>query len=107
MEELNWLAKLENLFVKVLIPALVGVSINLAITSRKKTMSIFNIVMSVIVGVGMAWMFSFPIGHFFSEDWQSPMIALVGISGDKIANWLIYRFNVDKFIDLLIDWYRK
>lgn len=70
-------------------------------------MTVFNIVTSVIVGVGMAWLLSELVFHHFSEHWQAPLIALVGISGDKIANWLIFKFKVDKLIDVLIDWYRK
>lgn len=104
MDDLSWL---KNLSVKVLIPAIVGVGINIAITSRKKTMSVFNIIMSLIVGVGMAWLLSGVVLKTVPEVWQSPVIGLIAISGEKIANWIINKFNIDKFIELLIDWYRK
>lgn len=105
MEELG--SEIKNLVVKILIPAIVGVGINIAVTSRKKTMSVFNIITSLIVGVGVAWLMSGVVLNNVSEVWQPPVIALLAISGEKIANWVIYKWNVDKIIESLIDWYRK
>lgn len=105
-EQTDW-EGLKNLVVKILIPAIVGVGINIAVTSRKKTMSVINIIMSLFVGVGTAWLLSGVVLHNVSEMWQPPVIALLAISGEKIANWIIYKWNVDKFIESLIEWYRK
>jgi len=107
MEETGFWENLRNVVVKILIPAVVGVGINIAVTSRKKTMSVFNIITSLITGVGMAWLLSGIVIHNFSDVWQPPLIALVAISGEKIANWIIYKWDVDKLIESLIDWYRK
>ena len=107
MEEQGHWEEVKNLFIKVLIPALIGVSIRLAITSKKQTMSVFNIIASVVVGCGVAWLFSGIIMDNFSEQFQPLIIALMAISGEKIATWVIYKWNVDKLIDSLIDWYRK
>lgn len=98
---------LKNLVVKILIPAIVGVGINIAVTSRKKTMSVLNIIVSLFIGVGVAWLLSGVVLNNFSEVWQPPLIALLAISGEKIASWVIYKWNVDKVIESLIDWYRK
>ena len=106
-EDLSWIGTLQNWLIKFLIPALVGVSINLAINSRKKTMSVFNIITSAIVGIGVAWLLSGIVFHYFDEIWQAPMIAAAAISGEKIANWVIFKFNLDRLIDVLIDWYKR
>lgn len=106
MEDQVW-EDLKNLIVKILIPAIVGVGINIAVTSRKKTISVFNIVISLVLGVGVAWLLSGVVLNNVSEVWQPPVIALLAISGEKIANWIIYKLNVDKLIETLIDWYRK
>lgn len=106
MEDQGW-ESLKNLIIKILIPAIVGVGINIAITSRKKTMSVFNIILSLFVGVGVAWLLSGVVLNNFSEVWQPPLIALIAISGEKIATWTIFKLNVDKLIEILIDWYRK
>lgn len=107
MEDQGLWENLKNVVVKILIPAVVGVGINIAVTSRKKTMSVFNIITSLIIGVGMAWLLSGVVLNNFSVIWQPPLIALVAISGEKIANWIIYKWNIDKLIESLIDWYRK
>jgi len=107
MEEVGIWENLRNVVVKIIIPGLVGVSINLAIQARKKTMSVFNVVTSLIVGLGVAWILSPAITAVVSEEYRPPLIALVALSGDKIATWAIVKFNVDRLINLLIDWYRK
>lgn len=105
MEELG--SELKNLLVKIFIPALTAVSMKIAIDSRKKTITIFNIITSVIVGVGMAYLFSGVILSTFSDDMMPLMVGLVAISGEKIGNWLIYKFNIDTFIEALIEKYYK
>jgi hypothetical protein len=99
--------EIRNLLIKVLIPALVAVSIKIAIDSRNKTVSVFNIIASIVTGVGMAYLFSGLILSNFSNEWIPLMIALVAISGEKLGNWVIYKFNVDTFIETLIEKYYK
>lgn len=107
MEELSAWVSFKNLLAKVLIPALVAVSIKIAITSRKSRMSVFGIVSSIVVGVGSAYLFSGLVRDTFSDNVQPLVIALIAISGDKIANWLIYRFNVDSLIQTIVEKYYK
>jgi len=97
--------ELRSLLIKVLIPSLVAISVKLAITMRKHNMTILNIVSSVIIGVGSAYLFSGFIFKHFSDEAATLMIAMVTISGDKIGNWLIYKFNVDSFIRAMIEKY--
>lgn len=101
----------KNPVVKILIPAMVAASVKIAVESRKKTMSVFNIITSIIIAVGTAWLLSGLVFKVFSEEYHTPVIALVAISGEKFASFIILRFNIDKslskFIEFLIDWYRK
>jgi hypothetical protein len=106
MEKLS--EELRTLLIKILIPALVAVSIKIAITSRKNPMTLFNVITSIVIGVGSAYLFSGLVINNFSDEWVPLMIALVTISGEKIGNWLIYKFNIDLFIEALIEkYYRK
>lgn len=98
-------AELENLLIKVLIPALVAVSIKIAIASRKSNMTVFNVIASIVIGVGSAYLFSGIILNNFSDEYVPLMIALITISGEKIGNWIIYKFNIDTFIEALIEKY--
>lgn len=100
--------ELENLFVKVLIPALVAISIKIAIAGRKKGMSVLNVVTSIVIGVGFAYLFSGIVMSSFSDDYIPLVIALVTITGEKIGNWVIYKLNIDLFVEAFIEkFYRK
>jgi len=106
MEEIQ--EEMRTLWAKVLIPAFVAMSIKIAIDSRKKPITIFNIIASFVTGVGAAYLFSGVILNNFSDDFVPLLIALVAISGEKLGNWIVYKFNIDTFIEALIDkYYRK
>jgi hypothetical protein len=106
MEEIQ--EEMRTLWAKVLIPAFVAISIKIAVASRKNSMTVFNIITSIVIGVGSAYLFSGVILSTFSQDYVPLMIALVTISGEKIGNWIIYKFNIDTFIEALIEkYYRK
>lgn len=107
MEDQGFWESLRNVVVKIIIPGLVGVSINLAIQARKKTMSVFNLVTSVIIGIGVAWIASPWIFDTVSEEYRGAMIAMVALGGDKLANWAITKFNIDRFVELMIDFFKK
>lgn len=68
-------------------------------------MTVFNIITSIVIGVGSAYLFSGVIINNFSDELIPLMIALITISGEKIGNWIIYRFNIDTFIEALIEKY--
>lgn len=106
MEEIG--NELKQLLIKIFIPALVAISVKIAIDSRKRTISRFNVVASVVTGLGMSYLFSGLILSNFSSDWVPLMVGGVAISGEKLGNWLINRFNLDAFIEMLIEkYYRK
>ncbi len=105
MEKLS--EEVQNLLVKIIIPSLVAVSIKIAISSRKTGMTTFNVITSIVIGVGSAYLFSGLIISNFSDDYIPLMIALVTITGEKIGNWIIYRLNIDSFIEALIEKFYK
>lgn len=92
-------------FVKILIPAIFGVGIKIAIEMKKdKTkVSFFNVCVSMFVGVAGAYIFSGVVQKNFGEDYQSVVIAFLAIITDKIAEYVIYKFNVDIFLSALFD----
>ncbi len=67
----------------------------------KKTnnkVSLINVVLSMITGVGGAWLLSGPIQEYCSETYLPAGIALVAIISDKIAEFIMYKFKFDVFI---------
>ena len=93
------------LLTKILFPAFLAVGIKLAVEMKKtKTkISIFNISLSMIIGVGGAYLSSHLVRSNFSEESVPAIIALVAITSDKIGEFLIYKLNIDLFLTSLFD----
>lgn len=89
--------------VKIVIPATVGVSLKVAIQMRKEKISFINVVLSFVVGIASAYLFSSIIDNNVPKDYQSIAIAIVAISGEKIGEWLVYRMNIDGFLQAILD----
>ena len=95
--------ELKDLLVKIIIPSLVAISIQLAVKIKKQKVSFFSAFASVIIGVGCAYLSSgFVLNNF--DDATLP-IACITIIGEKIAYWLIYQFNFDLIGDGLVEYF--
>lgn len=94
-----------QLFVKILIPAIFGVGIKIAVEMKrdKTKVSIFNVCLSMFVGVGGAYLMSGIIQNEIPANYQSVAIAFIAIISDKIAEFVIYKLNVDTFLTALFD----
>ena len=92
-------------FVKILIPAIFGVGIKIAIEMKKdKTkVSFFNVCVSMFVGVAGAYICSGLVQSSFSKEYQPIVIAFIAIITDKIAEYVIYKWNVDIFLSAVFD----
>ena len=91
------------LIFKVLPPALIAVTVSIAFKMKKERITIFNAFLSIIIGVGMAWLISPFILDIKSEKWHVPLIALVAISGDKIAEYFVYKLEVELILKAIFD----
>lgn len=103
--------ELRELIVKILIPSLIGISIKLALKIREGRLSFFNACTSVVIGIGFAYLFGGIVLSYFSERWAPAIIAAITMTGEKIAYWVIYRFDFDvigdAFIERLKNWIIK
>lgn len=103
--------ELRELIVKILIPSLVGISIKLAVQSKQGRVSLFNMISSIIVGFGLAFLFGDLVVSYVHEKWSAAVIAAIAMSGEKIAYWVIYqlRFDIigDAFIEAIKNWILK
>jgi hypothetical protein len=93
-------------FIKILFPAFLAVGLKIAIEMKKtKTkVSVFNIILSIIIGVGGAVIASGAVQAYFSKDVGVPVaIALVAILSEKIGEFLIYKLNIDIFLTALVE----
>lgn len=97
-------------FVKIILPAMLGVGVKLAVEMKKdKTkVSFFNVVLSMFIGVSGAWLSSGLISKMLGNEMQSIAIAFIAIISDKIAEFIIYKLQIDVFLTAffngLFDW---
>lgn len=96
--------ELKDLLIKIIIPSLVAISIKLALETRKGKLSVFNAITSVVIGVGCAYLSSNWVMHTFSDGKIPIVIACITVVGEKIAYWLIYKFDFDVVGDSLINY---
>ncbi len=92
---------------KILVPALVALSIKIAIMNQQKKVSIFQVVTSFVTGIGSAYLFSDLVMDSFETHYIPLVIATITISGEKIGYYLIYKFNVDLMIENFIERFKK
>ncbi len=103
-KEPNFWYELNSFFVKIAIPAIVGISIKLATQIKKEKMTFIRVVISFTTGIGCAY-FVYP---FLNETKFMPLIiGVVSISGEKIMEFLIYKWNIDLFLTSLIEAIRQ
>ncbi len=100
-----------NLFIKIIIPAIVAIGIKVAIEMKHTRITIFSALSSLMIGVGCAFLSAGIISANVGEEAQPIVIGIVAIVGDKIAFWLIYKFNFDKIgaalSDLIVNFIKK
>jgi hypothetical protein len=90
---------------KIIFPAFLAVGIKIAIEMKKnKTrVNFFNICLSMIIGVGGAWLSSDLVLSSCDVNNVPIVIALIAITSEKIGEFLIYKLNVDLFLTAVFD----
>ncbi len=92
-----------NFFLKIIIPALVGVGIKIAIQMKKEKVSLISVCLSIIIGCGFSFLFGFFIIHNFNEKYVPALAGLIGITGEKIGVWVIYKWKIDTLLQHIVD----
>lgn len=94
--------EIKSFLIKIILPALVALSIKIAIQHKQEKVSAFNVVCSFITGIGSAYLFSNVVICNFSDEWTPVIIAMVAISGEKIGYWAIYKLDIEKIMESLL-----
>lgn len=98
-ERFKYLTDETIIFLSKFLPtALIAVSISTALKMKKERVTIMNVITSFIIGVGVAWIFSAFIYDIKNEKFHTPLIAIIAISGEKIAEYFIYKWDVEGFM---------
>lgn len=100
-----------NFFVKIILVALIAMSVKIAILVKKGKISILNILLSFIIGVGFAAITGTLVLESFKPHWVPIVIGAITLIGEKVGNWIIYKLNVDAmmqdFVEYLTRKYKK
>ena len=98
------LEELSTFFFKIFIPAFIAISVKVATQIKQEKMNFSRILISFVAGIGCAY-FVFP---FVEGKWTPLIVGVVAMSGEKIAEFIIYKWDVDKVIrNLLSNWIGK
>ena len=90
-------------FFKILLPPIVGIAVKIAVKMEKERMTVKRIALAFIIGVGVTWLSSPIIFNAVSSTYSPMILAVVAITADKIAEYFIYKFNVDGFLTALFE----
>mgnify|MGYP003652052555 FL=1 len=103
-KDVTIIEELSTFFFKIFIPAFIAISIKIATQIKKEKMNFSRVLISFIVGIGCAY-FIFP---FVEGKWTPLIVGVVAMSGEKIAEFIIYKWDVDKVLRTLIsNWITK
>jgi uncharacterized membrane protein len=88
-----------NFFIQVVLVALVAMSIKIAIQMKKEKVTLMNIILSFIIGMGFAVLTGNLVMEKFSPTWAPLVIATITLIAEKVGFWLLYKFNVDSVME--------
>ena len=90
--------QLYEFFFKIFVPAFSGLSIKLATMVRKEKITPLRAILSYIVGILMSYLLYPMIFKYSAQDFVPFFIATIAMSGEKISEFLIYKWNVDALL---------
>jgi len=90
---------------KIIFPAFLAVGVKIAIEMKKNRskVSLFNVALSMLIGVGGAYISSGLVQKNCDAEYIPIVIALIAITSEKIGEFIIYKFNFDLFLTAMID----
>mgnify|MGYP003624382334 FL=1 len=98
------LEELSTFFFKIFIPAFIAISVKVATQIKQEKMNFSRILISFVAGIGCAY-FVFP---FVEGKWTPLIVGVVAMSGEKIAEFIIYKWDIDTVLrNLLSNWINK
>lgn len=96
-----------QIITKTIFPAVVAVSVGIAVRMQKKKVTFLSAVCSFISGCGLAYLTGFYIENNYSEDLRPIIIGAVAILGDRLVLWLIYKFELNDIGDIIKNFLKK
>lgn len=92
---------------KILLPSLVAISVKLAIQARRGTVSYFNALTSIVIGIGTAYICSDLVIQTVDDKYLTVAIAVLTIAGEKLGFYVVYKLNVELILNSVLDSLRQ
>lgn len=92
-----------QILTKTIIPALIAVSVGIAVKMKRKKITLLSAFTSYIIGIGFAFIFGFVIHENFEPSTSIILVSTIAITGEKIGYWIIFKFKFDALGDALMD----
>lgn len=92
-------------FTKIIIPAIIGVGIKIAVEMQRenKKISYVNVILSIVTAVGVVYAFSAIVYEHIQDVYVPGVLSLIAMLSKDIAGFIIYKFNVDLFLTSLVN----
>jgi hypothetical protein len=94
--------ELLHILTKTILPALVAVSVGIAVKMQKMKVTIISAITSYVIGLGFAFIFGFAIHEHIETGWATVIIGAIAITGEKIGHWLIFKLDVDEVMEAFV-----
>lgn len=94
---------IKSFLLKIIAPAMITVSIRLAVIAQKSKLSLINVVTSFIIGVGIASLCGGWIMETVPRNHVPIYIALITLGGENIAQWFIFKFKADQIAAAILE----
>lgn len=94
-----------ELFYKILIPTLAGLSVRIGVMIKNKEATFINLIGGVFTAVGCSIAFSHILIEKLPYHYASAMIAIMVMLSEKLAVFLLEKFNVEKFFSEIVTSY--
>jgi hypothetical protein len=92
---------------KIIIPALVAVSVKLAVMGKQGKITFFQVISSFVTGIGSAYLAGPIVMQYTTPNSMPLVIAAIAISGEKIGHYFIYKFKVEEVFKGILERYIK
>lgn len=94
-------------FFKVIMPSIMGVSVQIATRIKREKITPFRIFLAYVVGVSLSCL-SYPVVEDAVGTRYVPLIiGIIAITGNNVAEFLIYKLDIDGFLTSIIEVFRQ
>lgn len=88
---------------KIIIPAIIAVVTKIAIKMSKGQATLSNSLLSMIIGVSMAYLCGEWITETVNTKYTTLTVAFIAITSDKIGSWFVFKIQIDAFLSKLFN----